>query len=53
VFLAGLIGTEVTVLSDFADITLINQAAAAGLVALVTFVQNWLEETKTVGYPRG
>lgn len=53
VFLAGLIAGSVTTLGDLANLTLLDQAAAAGIVAVLTFVQNWLEESREVAYDRG
>lgn len=53
VYLAGLLASSVTVLQDFGDVTLLNQAAAAGLVAVLSFVQNTLEDWQSVSYDRG
>lgn len=53
VYLAGILGAEVTVLNDFADVGLLNSAAAAGIVATLTLIQNFLEESRTVSYERG
>lgn len=40
-------------LGDLADQKLITAATLAGIVALVSFVQNALENWKDVSYPRG
>lgn len=53
VFLAGLVGTAVTTLGDLADLTLLDSAAAAGIVAVLSFFQNWLETTGEASYDRG
>jgi len=50
VYLAGLVASPVLV--DFADLDLLSSAAAAGIVAVLAFVQNWLEETRAT-YDRG
>jgi hypothetical protein len=51
VYLARLIGTPM--LGDLADITLIDSAAAAGIVAVLTFAHNALEDWRDVDYKRG
>lgn len=53
VFMAGLLANDVTGLGAFGDVTLLNAAAAAGVVSVLTFVQNWLETTASVTYSRG
>lgn len=49
VYLAGLVASPV--LEDFANLDLLSSAAAAGIVAVLSFVQNWLETRAT--YNRG
>lgn len=52
VYLAGLIAGPA--LADLADITLLSSAVAAGLVAVLSFVQNWLEQLgEGVDFNRG
>jgi hypothetical protein len=53
VFLAGIIATETTALSSFANLALLDQAIAAGLVAVLSFAQNALEGWGRVEYDRG
>jgi hypothetical protein len=53
VYLAGLIANATPLLSDLANIDLLNAAGAAGIVAALTFVQNALEETNVLNVPRG
>jgi hypothetical protein len=54
VFLAGLLAQGgVAVLGDLADLTLLNQAAAASVVAVLSLVQNLLEGGTSVHYDRG
>ncbi len=43
-FVAVLIATEFTTLGDFANPTLLDQAAVAGLAAFLSFGQNFLAE---------
>lgn len=53
VYLAGL-GGQALDLSGLADLTLISSAAAAGVVAVLSFVHNWLETLgEGVDYNRG
>jgi len=51
VYLAGLVAAPA--LPDLADIGLLSSAAAAGFVAVLSFAQNWLEETADLSYNRG
>ena len=52
VYLAGLVGGPV--LGDLANVDLLSAAGAAGIVAVLSFAQNWLEETSTgLNYNRG
>lgn len=51
VYLAGV--TAPDSLAGLADLGLIEAAVSAGIVAVIALVQNWLEETRSVGYPRG
>lgn len=52
VYLAGLVAAPA--LPDLADIDLLSSAAAAGFVAVLSFAQNWLEETAdSLSYNRG
>ena len=52
VYLAGLIAGPQ--LGDLADIGLLSSAAAAGVVSVLSFVQNWLEAGIVhVDYNRG
>jgi hypothetical protein len=51
VYLAGLVATNTT-LESLADLTLIDQAVAAAIVAVLSFLQNWLEAGH-VNYDRG
>lgn len=54
VYLAGIIASQTDGLSVFADLTLLEAAAAAGLVAVLSFVQNYLEMgSSSVNYNRG
>lgn len=53
VVLAGLLAGEVVFLQDFADLSLLNQAAAAGVVAVLSLAQNLLEDMGSVAYDRG
>ena len=53
VYLAGILGGQVAGLSDLANVGLLDAAAAAGLVAVLSFAQNWLEESRNVTYDRG
>lgn len=51
VYLAGLIGTPM--LGDLASVTLLDSAAAAGVVAVLTFAHNAVENWRDVTYERG
>lgn len=53
VYLAGLVGSATNTLGDFANLSLLDSAAAAGLVAVLSLVQNLLEERTSVSYNRG
>ena len=48
VYLAG----QFNVVADFANVDLLSSAAAGGIVAVLAFIQNWLETTN-VDYNRG
>lgn len=50
VYLAGVVGAGA--LADFANVSLLDSAAAAGLVAALTLIQNFVEESYT-SYGRG
>lgn len=50
VYLAGIVGAGA--LADFANVGLLDSAAAAGLVATLSFLQNALEESRA-SYDRG
>lgn len=51
VYLAGIVASPMV--SDLADIGLLDSAAAAGVVAVLSLVQNMLEEGGHVVYDRG
>lgn len=51
VYVAGVVGAGA--LADFANVGLLDSAAAAGLVAVLSFIQNALEATRSVTYDRG
>ena len=51
VYLAGVVASPAV--SDLANLTLIDSAAAAGFVAKLSLVQNLLEDSRSVGYDRG
>ena len=51
VYLAGLVANPAV--SDLADIGLLDSAAAAGAVAVLSLVQNLLEDWRSVDYDRG
>lgn len=52
VYLAGLVGGPV--LADLYNVDLLSSAGAAGIVAVLSFVQNWLEtSSQTLTYNRG
>ena len=51
VYLAGLVGGPV--LADLYNVDLLSSARAAGIVAVLSFVQNWLESTASVSYSKG
>ena len=50
VYLAGYAGAS---LAGLADLTLLDTAAAAGIVAVLSLVQNLLEESSSWTYRRG
>lgn len=53
VYLAGLVASANTTLADLANLSLLDTALAAGVVAVLTFVQNFLEMSRSVDYNRG
>lgn len=53
VYTAGLMASQVIIFSDFANVGLLQQGSAAGFVALLSFAQNLLEDTKSLNIPKG
>lgn len=53
VYVAGLLAMSTATLSDFANLSLLDQAAAAGIVSVLALVQNLLEGRASAGYDRG
>jgi len=51
VYLAGVVASPAV--SDLADISLLDSAAAAGFVSALTLIQNLIEESRSVEYDRG
>lgn len=51
VYLAGMVASPAV--SDLANLTLLDSATAAGVVSVLTLVQNLLEESRLVNYDRG
>ena len=51
VYLAGVVASPAV--SDLANLTLIDSAAAAGFVATLSLVQNLPEDSRSFGYDRG
>lgn len=51
VYIGGLVASPI--LTDLANLNLLSTAAAAGIVGVLAFAQNLLEETRAVSYDRG